>query len=207
MRRDEEEAGPGASSRSKTQSAYPRSPLSRPARRPAHLVDVAIGPGPHALQQLEAVPWILQRHVLQQRHGPAPGRRERRSRRGAARGGAGRGGVVPPGRAPVAPRPRGRDRAPGRGQAGDAPPPGREEAPAGPTLGGKGKPRSRAERAAPRLFRQPLVPRALQVGSLKPAGPEGRRGDAPPQNSQIKHRQVFFFFFLQNVFIFLGTEK
>ena len=129
----------GAGGRIPQQGAerVPSSPLSRPSRRPAHLVDVAIGPGPHALQQLEAVPRILQRHILQQRHGPAPGWRELRSRgAGAGRRGAGRGGVGPPRRAPVAPRPRGRGRGPGRGQAGDAPPPGREEAPAGPALGG-----------------------------------------------------------------------
>lgn len=73
----------------------PSSPLSRPSRRPAHLVDVAIGPGPHALQQLEAVPRILQRHILQQRHGPAPGGRELRGRgAGAGRRGAGRGGTA-----------------------------------------------------------------------------------------------------------------
>lgn len=75
----------------------PSSRLSRPSRRPAHLVDVAIGPGPHALQQLEAVPRVLQRHIPQQRHGPAPGgpaggRAGASCGAGAGQRGAGRGG-------------------------------------------------------------------------------------------------------------------
>lgn len=60
--------------------------------------------------------------------------------------GAGAGGA---GRAPVARRPLGRGRGLGRGQTGAAPPPGREEAPAGQALGRKGKPRSPAEPPVP----------------------------------------------------------
>lgn len=153
----------------------PSSPLSHPARRPAHLVDVAIGPGPHALQQLEAVSWVLQRHIPQQRHGPAPGgpaggrarAAEQPSRRGAARGGVGRGGSGwLRGRGGGA-RARG-GAGPGRG----CPPPSREEAPAGQALGGQGKPRG--ELTVPRPFRQPPIPSALQVGSLEARKQRGR---------------------------------
>lgn len=138
--------------------------LSRPTSRRAHLVDVAVGPGPHALQQLKAVPRVLQRHIPQQRHGPAPGgpprAAEQRSRRGAARGGIGRdrqgrrlwlrcrvGGAGARG-----------------GARGVAPSTRREEAPKGLALSGVGKPRgSSASHQFPRSTGE------------KPEGPEGRR--------------------------------
>lgn len=101
-------------------------PVLPPVPQPgaAHLVNVAIGPGPHTLQQLEAVPRILQRHVPQQRHGPAPDRPAGAScGAGAERRGAGRGEAG--GQAGAAPRLGGRRGGAmlGRGQPGDAPPP------------------------------------------------------------------------------------
>lgn len=58
-KRDEEGAGPGLPQRGVKMHPPPGLP-SVPQPRAAHLVNVAIGPGPHTLQQLEAVPGILQ---------------------------------------------------------------------------------------------------------------------------------------------------
>lgn len=91
----EEGAGPGLPRRDVKMHPPPALPPV-PQPRAAHLVNVAIGPGPNTLQQLEAVPRILQRHVPQQRHGPAPDPPAGAScgagaeRRGAGRGEAGR---------------------------------------------------------------------------------------------------------------------
>lgn len=130
----------------------PSSPLPRPSSRTTHLVDVAIGPGPHALQQLKAVPRILQRHVPQQRHGPAPGGP---ADGGELRSGAGAGGA-------------------GRGRAGAG---GSEAAGAGPGPGagtGRGCPAARpgggARGTGPRWAGKTPKPRgAPQTKALQPA--------------------------------------
>lgn len=130
----------------------PSSLFSRPTSRRAHLVDVAIGPGPHALQQLKAVPRVLQRHIPQQRHGPAPGGPPRAAeprsrgagagRRGAGLGGTARAGACGSEAAWAGPRP-------GAGPRGcPCDPPGGGARGTGPQRGGE----------APRLFRQPPVP-------------------------------------------------
>lgn len=121
-KRGEEGAGPGLLRLDAQMYPPPVLPPVLPPRT-AHLVNVAIGPGPHTLQQLKAVSRILQRHVPQQRHGPAPDRPAGAScgagaeRRGAARGGAGRGGRA------------------GRGSTEARRPEGRGQARAGPDRG------------------------------------------------------------------------
>lgn len=49
----------------------------------------------------------------------------------------------------------------------------------------------------PRLFCRPPVPRALQVGSPKPGGPEGRgkRGSSTPKFPDETRTSTFFFFY------------
>lgn len=63
-KRGEEGAGPGLPRRDAQMYPPPVLPPVLPPRT-AHLVNVAIGPGPHTLQQLKAVSRILQRHVPQ----------------------------------------------------------------------------------------------------------------------------------------------
>lgn len=89
-KRGEEGAGPGFLRRDAQMHPPTALPPVLPPRT-AHLVNVAIGPGPHTLQQLKAVSRILQRHIPQQRHGPAPDRPAGAScGAGAERRGAGR---------------------------------------------------------------------------------------------------------------------
>lgn len=136
-KRSEEGAGPGLPRLDAQMYPPPVLPPVLPPRT-AHLVNVAISPGPHTLQQLKAVSRILQRHVPQQRHGPAPDRPAGAScGAGAERRGAGRGEAG--GQAGAAPKLGGRRGGArlGRGQTGDAPPPAW---PGGGALAARGSP-------------------------------------------------------------------
>lgn len=184
----------------------PGAPCRRRHRsRPPRAAATQSGPADPAATRPAAAPWPGAR-----RAGGRAGRRELRSRGAAepARGGAGRGGAGQDraGRAPAAwagPEPGA-----GTGWGCPAARPGGGAGGTGPRRGGEAPIPCGAgsEEALPPTTGS----RVLQVGRAKPSGLEGRGKrelypcHAPP-NSQKNTNMLLFF--LQNVFIFLETEK